>query len=214
VTENSCTMTTSTAALEPSGLGSWAISRPEDAVLWFSSASVHWWIAGGWALDLFLGRQTREHGDLDIGVLRRDSAQLLSALSNWEVFEAQNGALSRLRYGAAPRQDVNSLWCRPAGSVLWAVEVLLDASDGQVWEFRRQPQVRRPLSELTRQTALGIPYLAPEVQLLYKARSPRPRDADDFRQVAPQLDAPARKWLQEALRMTDPAHTWLPILDA
>jgi hypothetical protein len=200
-------------ALEPSPLGNWATTTPEDAASWFSSLTVPWWVAGGWALDLFLGRQFRTHGDFDVGVLRRDSSQLLAALSNWEIFEAQNGALSQLPYGVAPRQEVNSLWCRPAGSMLWSAEVLLDAGDTQFWVFRRQPQIRRSLNEVIRRTPQGIPYLAPEVQLLYKARAPRPRDQDDFAHVAPRLETPARKWLKEALQMTQPGHDWLAVLD-
>ncbi|MCL4541605.1 MAG: hypothetical protein M1396_04620 [Chloroflexi bacterium] len=31
-----------------------------------------WFIAGGWAIDLFLGRQTRAHKDVEIAVLRQD----------------------------------------------------------------------------------------------------------------------------------------------
>jgi hypothetical protein len=37
-----------------------------------------WWIAGGWALDLFIGDQTRAHEDLDVGILRRDVIDVLT----------------------------------------------------------------------------------------------------------------------------------------
>lgn len=74
----------------------WATVRPEEVAPFFLAASVPWWIAGGWALDLFLGRQTREHRDLEAGVLRQDCARLLAALRGWEIFEARNGVLSRL----------------------------------------------------------------------------------------------------------------------
>jgi Aminoglycoside-2''-adenylyltransferase len=201
------------SVLKPSQLGNWAGTTPEDAASWFSSLTVPWWIAGGWALDLFLGRQFREHGDFDVGVLRRDFPQLRAALSNWEVFEAQNNVLSLLPYDAAPRRDVNSLWCRPPGSLLWSLEVLLDAGDTEFWVFRREPKIRRPWSEVIRRTPQGQPYLAPEIQLLYKARSPRPRDEEDFAQVIPRLDASARKWIRESLQMTQPAHDWLAALD-
>jgi hypothetical protein len=194
------------AALEPSPFANWATTTPADAASWFSSLTVPWWVAGGWALDLFLGRQFRAHGDFDVGVLRRDAPQLHATLSNWEIFEAQNSTLLQLRHGVAPRQDVNSLWCRPAGSVLWSVQVLLDAGDTQFWVFRRQPQIRRPLNEVIHRTPQGLPYLAQEIQLLYKARSPRPRDQDDFAHVVPHLDTLARKWLQDSLQMTQPGH--------
>ena len=33
-----------------------------------------WWVAGGWALDLFLGRKTRPHADLEFSILAADRA--------------------------------------------------------------------------------------------------------------------------------------------
>jgi hypothetical protein len=126
---------------------------------------------------------------------------------------ATAGVLSPLGAGAAPRADVNTLWCRPVGTTLWTMEVLLDASDQDFWVFRRQAEIRRPFTELIRRNLEGIPYLTPEVQLLYKARSMRPRDKADFEHVAPQLDSAARAWLRNSLLKTDPAHAWTPALD-
>jgi hypothetical protein len=37
------------------------------------------------------------------------------------------------------------------------------------WQFRKERSIRRPVSTSCRQTAQGIPVLAPELQLLYKA---------------------------------------------
>jgi hypothetical protein len=39
------------------------------------------------ALDLYAGSQSRPHGDLDIGLLRRDVREVRAALPSWEVFE-------------------------------------------------------------------------------------------------------------------------------
>jgi hypothetical protein len=33
---------------------------------------VPWCIGGGWAIDLWLGRVTRRHADVDVVILRRD----------------------------------------------------------------------------------------------------------------------------------------------
>jgi hypothetical protein len=38
------------------------------------------WSAGGWALDLFVGAQSRPHDDLDVRILRRDVLEVLSTL--------------------------------------------------------------------------------------------------------------------------------------
>src|SRR5262245_32061357 len=116
----------------------WRAVHPSEGVVWLSSLSVPWWVAGGWALDLFAGHQSRLHGDLDIGILRRDVLQVLTALRSWECFEAKGGVLTRLQEGVVPRADVNSLWCRPAGTTPWTLELMLDESEGDRWVYRRQ----------------------------------------------------------------------------
>jgi hypothetical protein len=176
------------------------------------AVDVPWWIAGGWALDLFLGMQTRAHKDLDVGVLRRDAARILAALPDWECFEALEGSLHRLPSGVAPRARVNSLWRRPAAEPYWMLELMLDNSDGEDWVFRREPSIRRPLTAALRGTAEGMRYLAPEIQLLYKAKDVRPEDQADFECIAPRLDTVAMEWLRECISRLYPQHPWLPTL--
>jgi lincosamide nucleotidyltransferase A/C/D/E len=58
---------------------------PTTAVtLWkmLSTAGVDVWIDGGWGVDALLGRQTREHGDLDLGVARPDLALVIELLGD------------------------------------------------------------------------------------------------------------------------------------
>jgi hypothetical protein len=80
---------------------------------------------------------------------------------------------------------------------------------GVSWVFRRVPTVRMPLANVIKRTQEGIPYLTPEIQLLYKARHPRAKDQDDFERVLPRLGASARVWLIDALSTIDSAHAWL-----
>jgi hypothetical protein len=58
-------------------------------------------------------------------------------------------------------------------------------------------------------TSDGIPYLVPEIQLLYKAKGLRPKDEADFRQTLPALSLEQRDWLREALLQAHPQHPWL-----
>jgi hypothetical protein len=176
---------------------------------YLSALHAPWWVAGGWALDLFVGRQSRAHKDLDIGILRRDALEVLSALSSWEFFQAKDGLLTRLREGDAPGADVNSLWCRPANETDWTFELMLDDSEEDRWVFRRDPSIQRPLPLAIRRDPRGIPFLAPEIQLLYKARTVRAEDQADFDLVGPLLDSDARKWLEAALRKLYPRNAWL-----
>jgi hypothetical protein len=152
-------------------LGTWDVADPEKASTWLAQVTAPWWIAGAQALDLFLNDAPRVHSDLDVGVLRRDIGDVLAALLDWEHFEARNGTLTRLTTGAVPRVDVHSLWSRPIGAVNWALEFMLDESDREFWVFRRGPWIRRPLSTLSHRGSSGIRYLAPEIQLLYKAKT-------------------------------------------
>jgi hypothetical protein len=194
------------------GLGTWCAAGPENAATWLAQVTVPWWIAGGQALDLFLNEASRVHTDLDVGVLRRDIEDVLAALPDWEHFEARNETLTSLTIGAVPRVDVHSLWSRPIGAVNWALEFMLDESDGEFWVFRRAPLIRRPLSTLSHLGSSGIRYLAPEIQLLYKAKAYRPTDQADFDRIVPKLDAAARSWLRDSLVKTLPGHSWLTAL--
>jgi hypothetical protein len=197
---------------EQTDLTTWQPVDPAHGAAWFSSVEVPWWIAGGWALDLHLGRQSRVHVDLDVGIRRCDIATVRERFTSWEMFEAKDGILTPLDPGEVPRFDVHSLWCRPVGASHWMLELMLDDSVGDAWVYRRLSSIRRPFSTAVRRCPSGLSYLAPEIQLLYKARCPRPRDHVDFELVAPLLDADARAWLVDALHRAEPGHPWISAL--
>jgi hypothetical protein len=192
--------------------GPWRALHPRDAPPLLAPIGEPWWIAGGWALDLFVGAQTRPHRDLDIGIARASAPTFLAALPGWEFFEAQDGALYRL--GDAPRMEVNSLWGRRLGEPDWMLELMLDDVEHGRWRFRRAPSISLPLDEVIHRDADGLPYLAPEVQLLYKTRRTRAKDHADFARVSPLLDLKARTWLEAALEAVDPEHPWRGRLNA
>lgn len=168
-----------------------------------------WWLAGGTALELFAGRSWRAHGDVDAGILRTDQSTVCRALPGWQRFAAKDGELHELAADERAAPGANSVWCRREGETPFRFELLLDASDGDEWVFRRDPRVRLPLADLALRAADGCPYLRPEVQLLYKAKARRPKDEADFAVVAPLLDARARDWLRAALALVAPGHDWI-----
>jgi Aminoglycoside-2''-adenylyltransferase len=160
---------------------SWRTLTPHEALELLSVLRMPWWVAGGWALELFLGKVTRAHKDLDIGIFRSDSAGVVAALQGWEFFEAKDGVLSALAVGDAPRAEVNSLWGKRVNAAQWELELMLDASDVECWRFRRDARITRPLASAIRRNPEGIAYLAPEIQLLYKARATRPARSSGLR---------------------------------
>lgn len=161
---------------------------------------------------MFCRSAIRAHADLDIGILRCDAPAALPQLSTWQIFEAKAGELTRLEPGRVPRSNVHTLWGRQGEHDPWAIELVLDEGDRDVWIYRREPSIRRPLTEVVKRTPHGLPYLAPEVQLLYKSSAPRDRDEADFRQTWPLLDLAARVWLAAAIEAVNPRHPWLRVL--
>jgi hypothetical protein len=194
---------------EPEISAVWRPARPTEVLEWLAPLSVPWWIAGGWALDLFLGQETRPHGDIDIGVFRGDALRACAMLADWDFFEAHAGAVTPLALNTAPREAVNSLWSRRQGEREWKFELMLDDGDSGRWIFRRNREISRPLETAIRRTTSGIPFLAPEIQLLYKSKGVRPIDQTDFQGVVGRLDEEALAWLRSSLTRVSPNHSWL-----
>lgn len=182
---------------------------PVDALRLFDDVGAPWWIAGGWGIDLWLGEQTREHVDLDVAVLRRDQHVFRETLSDWDLHVATApGVLSPWIDPIVP-EPLHAIWCRPTPESEWAFELLLNDAQDDAWLFRRDHDVRLPLAALGGRTPEHIPYLSPEVILLYKAKNLRDHDQQDFRVAHPKLDRAARSWLRSSIERVHPGHEWL-----
>jgi Aminoglycoside-2''-adenylyltransferase len=174
----------------------------------FDGVDAPWWVAGGQAIDLWLGRTTRPHVDLDVQVLQRDRHAFRDALVGWELAIAHEGVLTTWRDGDLP--DVaNALWCRPEDATPWSFELLLSPAVGDQWVFRRDDRITLPLADIGWTTDTGIPVVVPEVQLLFKAKEGRPQDEADLANALPELDPARRAWLAEAIELAHPGHPWV-----
>lgn len=193
---------------------SWEPAPPPEVAELFSGISpVPWWIAGGYAIELAVGHAFREHGDIDILLLRRDQLAVQQALPSWEWWAADPpGTLRPWRRGELLPPGVDDVWCRPAAPAPWRIQVMFDEAAGDEWISRRNPLVRREIALLGAVSADGLPYLAPEVQLFAKAPDPRPNDEQDFTAALPVLDETQRRWLADALQKTFSEHPWLACL--
>src|SRR5581483_407652 len=94
----------------------------------------------------------------------------------------------------------------------WALQLMVVDSNGEAWLYRRDERIRRPLATIGRCDAAGIQYLVPEIQLLFKAKAPRPKDEADFRSALPHLDHESQAWLAHCIRLLHPDHPWLASL--
>lgn len=197
-------------------LGPWAPLTPEDARTVFSGCEARWWVAGGWAIDLLVGRQTRSHADFDVLVLRPEQHVVRTHLHAWDVHAADPpGTLRPWPIGEILPLAVHDIWCRRDPSAPWAFQLMIDDVDGDDWLFRRDHRIRLPVRDLAgRGSRPGLPVLAAEVQLLYKSGVPRDKDVADFEIARAHLFVDERRWLRNALRDTHPDHDWISCLEA
>jgi hypothetical protein len=184
---------------------------PSEVAALLGGVGFPWWVAGGWAIDLHLGRQTRDHDDMDVLVLRDDQLALQQALCGWDLQAADPpGSLRPWHAGEVLPTEVHDIWCRREPGSPWSLQVMVDDAHDGIWQYRRDTRIKRPVSGLDGSSDKGPPQvLAPEIQLLQKSRSPRPKDEADFLAVRHSLTRDQREWLVTALTLVSPAHPWL-----
>ncbi len=170
-----------------------------------------WGVAGGWEIDLFLGRQSRPHADVDVAIFRQDQNTLRPHLSPARLEKVVAGCVSPWTPAeelTLPVHEVHATW--PDG---YRLEFLLNEQDRQTreWVFRRDPRIRRPLAGAFASEP-PIPYLAPEIVLLYKSKAPTPKDDADLMAAMPCLGSEQRTWLGDAVALIGHEPRWADVI--
>jgi len=96
----------------------WQPWRPAEVAAVLAGTPVPWAVAGGWAVDLHLGRATRAHEDLEIAIPRADYPFLRPALAAFELYQVGDGRIRRwptVRYPPSGRCGRPSRRFRPGG---------------------------------------------------------------------------------------------------
>ncbi|GAA3136427.1 hypothetical protein JOF29_001222 [Kribbella aluminosa] len=178
---------------------------------YFAAYPGRYWIAGGWALDLFADRVRRPHTDVDVLVLARDLDLVAATFTDPRpTVENPNTGVQRPWQPGEPLTPGPDVLAFPDDLFPTPVRIILAASDGDDWVYHRgRGTIRKSLDDITLTTSAGLPYLAPEIALLFKSRSDRTKDTDDFHDVADLLDAPRRTWLHNHIAPRHPDHNWL-----
>lgn len=189
----------------------WQPFRPEEAARRLDGLEVPWAVAAGWAIDLFVGRERREHEDLEVAIPAGavfDVAERLRDLELW--VPAGGGMLEPL--ADADLEETHQTWALDAAANEWRIDLFREPGANGEWVCRRDERIRLPYAELIEHSADGIPYVRPEVVLLFKAKQARPKDESDLAAVLPLLDASRKRLLAEWLELVHPEHFWLPDL--
>jgi hypothetical protein len=201
-------------ALEPAPIDHWEPWTPTELAARMAPSGIGWCVVGGWAIDLHLGRVTREHEDLEFAVPRADDLAARTALRELEAFTPSDHVLHHLPHDGLRRPETHQTWMLDPVARLWRVDVMLEPGDDDTWVYRRDESVTAPRSFMERRTADGITYLGPHGALFYKGAKgeTRPKDEADFAVAAPTLTDDERGWLVETLARVRPEHPWLVAL--
>lgn len=191
-------------------------SALQSLLHWMQHFPRPWFVTGGWAIDAFLMRLTREHKSLEIAIFREDQLALQQHLQTWHWQK-----LTQKEYQAWPTDEylllpIHQLHGSRGPDQL---AVLLNERYGDDWVFRHNFSVTRHLKRSWKLSSIsgffsdGLPILSPELVLLYKAKANRKNDAQDFFNTQSALTPAAREWLKQALILCYPEHPWIQHLE-
>jgi hypothetical protein len=180
-----------------------------------------WALCGGWAIDAWLGRLTRDHGDVDISVFIQDQQALFDHLAGWQLVahdphvpddtsEPWDGRPlglpghihARLDAGEGLPDRVDA-----ASQQGFSLDIQFGDRSGGDWILSHQPRISLPLGRGVQQSRWGLPTVVPEVLLFFKALDLRRRDKLDFLALLPDLTEEQRNWLRNTISLV--GHPWL-----
>lgn len=187
----------------------WDAWTPSEVARRLSRVAAPWYVAAGWALELFTSDAAREHADLEIGVPAAQFGDIMAAFANFEWDVVGDGQVWPFPEQLAIQHQT---WLREPATGRYRVDVFREPHVGDHWVCRRDASITMPYSDLILHTGEGIPYAAPEVVLLFKAKHLREKDIADFQRVLPSMDQTRRSRLTGWLTRVHPGHPWIETL--
>jgi hypothetical protein len=181
---------------------------PGEVAQHLARVAAPWYVAAGWALDLFRGRQTREHGDIEIAIPAAQFPEVRDRFPGY-AFDAVGSGRIWENATAEALASTHQTWLRDPATGGYLLDVFREPHEGDTWICRRDETVRFPYRDIIRHTEDGIPYLAPELTLLFKAKNVRSKDQADFDETLPCMTPRQRDTLAGLLARIHPGHPWL-----
>ena len=186
----------------------WQPLSVQELTQLFANAPFLWGLAGGYAVEQFVGKRVRDHGDIDVIVYRDQQLNVQRWLSDWHLYAADPPRSLRpwaeseyLPYG------IHDIWVH-TGVQAWQLQIMLTESEGDRWFRKRSRLIGGQRGDLI-VAYRSVPCIRIEVQLLYKANNPRSKDELDFESCLPLMSTEAKRWLGNGLQVLHPeGHRW------
>ncbi|MFZ5967076.1 MAG: nucleotidyltransferase domain-containing protein [Bacillota bacterium] len=199
--------------------------------------NINWYLCGGFAIDVYLGKSTRNHKDLDITIRFEDMIGCIEYLKarGWEIDAPIGGKrVVPVEYALAHNElYFDNIWCykkdasfikveRTDGVFKYVefsrrkqieldfLEVLFNRIDKGTFYYKRDPMIKRDTDKAFIKKD-GISILAPELVLLYKSKNYQDDDNQhDFHIVIDKMEKERYDWFMNAMRTAYPeGHLWI-----
>ena len=138
---------------EPPDVDAWEAWSPSEVADVLAGTEAPWAVAGGWAIDLHLGRQTREHGDIEVAIPNGLFADFRRELTHFDLYEASDGGVRRLGPDELPQ--AHQVWTLDRSVRRWRMDTFLEPGDTQTWISHRDERIHLPLAEVVRRNRDG-----------------------------------------------------------
>ena len=122
---------------------------------------VPWRVSAGWAIDLFLGGERREHEDLELAVPADRFDEIAAALPELDFHVVTRGIAAPVAESAELMETIHQTWGLDRTANRWRVDVFREPFDDDGWVARRDESIRLPYSELIEHTPEGSPTSVP-----------------------------------------------------
>jgi hypothetical protein len=158
-----------------------------------------WALCGGWAVDAWLGRQTREHLDVDLAIDDDDQLALRGYLRDGWLLNGHDphDDDSTQAWDGHPLELPAHIHARGHDLDL---DFQLNAHAGDALVLGPTPRTSLARSEAVATSPWGLPTFTPVAILFFKRRGPvRPNDQTDIDLLTPLLGTPQQAWLSAAL---------------
>ncbi|MCJ2048054.1 amino acid transporter [Methylobacterium sp. J-078] len=195
--------------MNPLDEDAWDAWSPHELGQRLRDVILPWYVAGGWALDIWHDEQTREHEDLEFVVLRNDVNPFRATLHDLDFFTVKDGAIEYLPPSADLPSDVWQLWGADMRHGCWRVDLMIEQGTPDLWVYKHDQTISMARPDAVRVSKADIPYLAPANVMLFKARHCRIKDQIDFKVCLPKFSSKEKEQLILWLDELHPEHEWI-----
>lgn len=208
-----------------------------EAVELLNGQNFEYALCGGLAIDLFLGYESRKHGDIDILAYWNDRNSIILYMQSigYNVYEMLGaGKAHHIKDINNQKYEKRNIFCSTndcelvhltptdereiylidffhiGQTKLNFIEFLFNDKDEKCFLYARNKEIKRVLTKAILHTN-DISYLAPELLLLYKSTdTEREGYQQDFELTILIMNSEQKEWLHSSLKILNPGgHKWL-----